>query len=89
MKDTFNVHEWNLKRYLLKEQQESAINLSDLTFDQITPLFPSLMKWDGVAFPIGGDVSRRIKREDDFESWKKEIMGEYGDVQIQINPEGV
>jgi len=89
MKDTFDVHSWNLKRYLLAEQQERIVNLSDLTFDQIAPLFPSQMKYDGIAFPVGGDVLRRIKRENDFESWKKDIMSLYGDIKIQLNPDGV
>jgi hypothetical protein len=88
MKDNFNVHEWNLKRYLA-EQQERSTNLSQLTFDQITPLFPREMKWDGIPFPVGGDVLRKIKREDDYENWKKDIMAKYGDVQIQLNPKGV
>jgi hypothetical protein len=87
MKDTFNIHEWNLKRYLA-EQQEQTIDLSQLTFDQITPLFPREMKYDGIAFPIGGDVLRRIKRENDFEEWKKDTMGKYGNIKIQLNPGG-
>jgi hypothetical protein len=85
MKDTFNIQEWNQKRYLA-EQQERSINLSQLTFDQIAPLFPREMKYDGVAFPIGGDVLRRVKRENDFENWKKDTMSKYGDVKIQIDP---
>jgi hypothetical protein len=87
MKDTFNIHEWNQKRYLA-EQQEHSTNLSQLSFDQISPLFPQEMKWDGIAFPIGGDVLRRVKREDDFERWKKDTMDKYGDVKIEINPQG-
>lgn len=89
MNDTFDVHAWNLKRYLLKEQQERIFNLSQLSFDQITPLFPSQMKYDGIPFPVGGDVLRRIKRENDFEDWKQNIMSLYGDVKIEINPNGV
>lgn len=88
MKDTFNIHEWNQKRYLA-EQQERTLNLSKLNFNQITPLFPSQMKYDGIPFPVGGDVLRRIKHESDFEEWKKNIMSLYGDVKIEINPDGV
>jgi hypothetical protein len=89
MKDNFNIHEWNLKRYLLNEQQDNTFNLSNLTFDQIIPLFPKQIAQNGIAFPEGGGVSRRIKHEDSFENWKKDTMDKYGDVKIQLNPNAV
>lgn len=88
MKDTFDIREWNKKRYLLNEQEERVFNLSQLTFDQIAPLFPRDMKYDGVPFPLGGDTLVRIKNEGRFEDWKKDTMAKYGDVKIQLNPKG-
>ncbi|MFZ9303095.1 MAG: hypothetical protein ACO239_06970 [Sediminibacterium sp.] len=88
MKDTFDIHKWNLKRYLA-EQLEPMINLSDLTFDKIAEVFPQQMQRDGVPFPQGGDVLIRIKREVDFEDWKSTIMNLYGDVKIKLDPDTV
>jgi len=88
MKDNFDVHKWNLKRYLA-EQLEPMINLSDLTFDKIAEVFPQQMQRDGVPFPQGGDVLIRIKREVDFEDWKSTIMNLYGDVKIKLDPDTV
>jgi hypothetical protein len=132
MKDTFDLHEWNKKRYLnegkgkeeaqkliqslrssvlkklndeeleefrkefasafdmsLKEstplqEQQDTFNLSQLTFEQISPLF----EFGGVSAPLGGDTLRKIKNKENFEDWKQEIMSKYGDVKIQLNPKG-
>ena len=65
---------------------EVKVNLSDLSWDIVTSIFPDIKPgMGGVQFPLPSDASRMVGSEGDLESWKDEIMKRYGDVEVEID----
>ena len=65
---------------------EVKVNLSDLSWDIVTSIFPDIKPgMGGVGFPLPSDASRMVGSEGDLESWKEDIMKRYGDVEVEID----
>ena len=65
---------------------EVKVNLSDLSWDIVTSIFPDIKPgMGGVQFPLPSDASRMVGSEGDLESWKEDIMKRYGDVEVEID----
>ena len=65
---------------------EVKVNLSDLSWDIVTSIFPDIKPgMGGVGFPLPSDASRMVGSKNDLESWKGDIMKRYGDVEVKID----
>ena len=65
---------------------EVKVNLSDLSWDIVTNIFPDIKPgMGGVGFPLPSDASRMVGSKGDLESWKEDIMKRYGDVEVKID----
>ena len=83
MKDNFDVHSWNKKRYLGEGYNDHVLKakLSDLNYDILTNYFND----ERFNAPNPDDSSRQINNEGDWESWKERTMDRYGDVDVEID----
>lgn len=66
------------------------IKLQDLTFDIIQQLFADKLnqKYGQLNFPNASDSTTIVRDERDLERWKTGIMNGYGNVELELNPEG-
>ena len=65
---------------------EVKVNLSDLSWDIVTSIFPDIKPgMGGVGFPLPSDAIRMVGSKNDLESWKGDIMKRYGDVEVKID----
>ena len=83
MKDNFDIHKWNKDRYLKEGINDRVLKakLSDINYDILTNYFND----EEFNAPNPDDSSRQINRESDWESWKKETMDRYGDVEVKFD----
>jgi len=83
MKDNFDIHKWNKDRYLKEGINDRVLKakLSDINYDILTNYFND----EEFNAPNPDDSSRQINRESDWESWKKETMDRYGDVEVKLD----
>ena len=83
MKDNFDIHKWNKNRYLKEGINDRVLKakLSDINYDILTNYFND----EEFNAPNPDDSSRQINRESDWESWKKETMDRYGDVEVKLD----
>lgn len=83
MKNNFDIHDWNKKRYLGEGFNDHVLKakLSDLNYDILTNYFND----ERFNAPNPDDSSRQINNEGDWESWKEGTMDRYGDVDVEID----
>ena len=83
MKDNFDIHKWNKDRYLKEGINDRVLKakLSDINYDILTNYFND----EEFNTPNPDDSSRQINSESDWESWKKETMDRYGDVEVKLD----
>ena len=66
------------------------IKLQDLTFDIVKQLFADKLnqKYGQLNFPNASDSTTTVRDERDLANWKQGIMNGYGNVELELNPEG-
>ena len=66
------------------------IKLQDLTFDIVKQLFADKLnqKYGQLNFPNASDSTTIVRDERDLANWKQGIMNGYGNVELELNPEG-
>jgi hypothetical protein len=66
------------------------IKLQDLTFDIVKQLFADKLnqKYGQLNFPNASDSTTTVRDERDLANWKQRIMNGYGNVELELNPEG-
>ena len=83
MKDNFDVHNWNKKRYLGEGYNDHVLKakLSDLDYNILDNYFNN----EKFNAPNPDDSLRQINGESDWESWKERTIDRYGDVDVEID----
>ena len=83
MKDNFDVHNWNKKRYLEEGYNDHVLKakLSDLDYNILDNYFNN----EKFNAPNPDDSLRQINSESDWESWKERTIDRYGDVDVEID----
>lgn len=83
MKDNFDVHNWNKKRYLKEGYNDRVLKakLSDLDYNILDNYFNN----EKFNAPNPDDSLRQINSESDWESWKERTIDRYGDVDVEID----
>ena len=83
MKDNFDVHNWNKKRYLGEGYNDHVLKakLSDLDYNILDNYFNN----EKFSAPNPDDSLRQINGESDWESWKERTIDRYGDVDVEID----
>ena len=83
MKDNFDVHNWNKKRYLEEGYNDRVLKakLSDLDYNILDNYFNN----EKFNAPNPDDSLRQINSESDWESWKERTIDRYGDVDVEID----
>tara|TARA_R100001463_G_scaffold77090_1_gene131198 strand:- start:846 stop:2516 length:1671 start_codon:yes stop_codon:yes gene_type:complete len=90
--DNFNIHKYLRKEYLIEgiNDRVSKVKLDDLDFDTVNYIFGGNLGYgmdkDSVSFPLPSDSLRGVSVKSDFDSWKEETMGKYGNVEIELDP---
>jgi hypothetical protein len=66
------------------------IKLQDLTFDIVKQLFADKLnqKYGQLNFPNASDSTTTVRDERDLANWKQGIMNGYGNVELELDPEG-
>ena len=83
MKDNFDVHEWNKKRYLGEGFNDRVLKarLTDINYDILTNYFND----ERFHAPNPDDSSRQINGKDDWIDWKQRTLDGYGNVDIELD----
>ena len=83
MKDNFDIHDWNKKRYLKEGINDRVLkaNLSDLSYDILTNYFND----ERFNAPNPDDSSTSIISDSSWENWKERTMDRFGDVEVELD----
>lgn len=83
MKDNFDVHSWNKKRYLGEGYNDHVLKakLSDLDYDIVNNYFND----EKFSAPNPDDSLTSIISDSSWENWKERTIDRYGDVDVEID----
>ena len=86
--DNFNIHKFYKNQYLNEGENDGITksNISNLDYEGIKNIFPEISTRNRISFPNPDDSLRGVGNERDWEDWKKDTMGRYGDVELEMDP---